>query len=372
MTKRPDVVIAGGGMIGCVTAYFLGQQGLSSVVVERDAPGRQSGEADAGWLTPTAGSPLPESLARFCLYGLRLHRELAQRLPAESGLSYGFATMPVLWPALTEEEETRLRTAHAPWQAEHDLGVSWLEGDSARRLCPWLPSAVRFAVLSTGQAQLDPQQFTLAVLRAAERRGASLHSGTVTGIASEGHRARGITLADGTLLEADSVVLALGAWTSHAGEWLGISLPVEPVRGELIKFAPPVPTPECGMFHGGGFVLPKPAGYVAGGTTVERAGFARQVTPEGQRRIMGIVTRMAPVLERAKVLERTAGLRPFTPDRLPIIGRSPGWDNVYIASGHSTKGTVLSAATGKLLAQLIATGQADHDLTPFRLERFVG
>ena len=369
MAFRPDVLIAGGGIMGCLTASFLGQHGLTSWIIERDAIASQASGAAAGLLSPLAESAMPSPLTELCLHSDQLHRELVEPLQAESGIDYQFTDTPIVRPAFTQEQEEELRRQFE-WQRAQNMRVSWLEGETLRRMSSWLPPTVRCAIYSEMEAQLETYSFSIAAAEAAERRGAVIKSGEVTGLAATGQRVRGLTLADGTVVEADAVLLAMGPWTCFAGEWIGMKVPVEPLRGQIIKLSSPGPMPEYAIFHGGGYVLPKPSGHILVGTTMERAGFVRQVTPEGQASIMDTALRLAPVLSGAQVLETSSCLRPLATDDMPIIGRVPGWDNLFIATGHGRKGILLSTATGKYLAQLIATGRSDYDLSPFGLERF--
>jgi glycine oxidase len=116
---------------------------------------------------------------------------------------------------------------------------------------------------------------------------------------------------------------------------------------------------------GRGYILRKPSGEVLGGTTWERVGFDRQATLEGQASIVEGTLRLSPRARDAVVEESRACLRPYSADEHPIIGLAPGWENLYIAAGHGPEGILMGPATGKHLAQLIAAGQSDYDLSPF-------
>ncbi|MBI2872578.1 MAG: glycine oxidase ThiO [Chloroflexi bacterium] len=373
MSKAPDVIIVGGGIIGCLSAYFLGKHGLTSLVIERDAIASQASGAAAGLLTPLAESSAPGALTDLCMESLRLHRELVGPLTEESGVDYLFADTPILRPAFTEDEENDLRRQYR-WQQKSGMSVSWLDGDTLRRMNTWLPPDIRGALYSDVEAQVEAYRLVIAAAQAAEKRGATIRQGEASGLVRlplAGSRATGVRLADGSQVEGGAVLLAMGPWSCFAGEWLGFPIPVEPLRGQTIKLAPPRPMPEYAIYHGSSYVLPKKAGYLLVGTTEERAGFVRQVTPEGQAQIMRTVLRVAPVLQEARVIESSACLRPLSLDELPILGAVPGWDELYMATGHGRKGILLSVATARYMAQLIATGHSDYDLSPFSVERLV-
>jgi glycine oxidase len=167
------------------------------------------------------------------------------------------------------------------------------------------------------------------------------------------------------------VVIANGPWSKFAGEWLGYEVPVKPLKGQIVHLTPPAPLHKHAIFHASGYVLPKPSGQLIVGTTEEDAGFQREPTLEGQDRIMETIVRLAPILLNAPIKNVTACLRPLSLDGLPFIGRAPGWDDVYLATGHGSKGIVQCLATGKYLAQLIARGHSDYPLDPFSPQRLV-
>ncbi len=372
MDTHPDVVIVGGGIIGCLAAYYLGQRGLSAVIIERDGIGSQASGNAAGILTPYSGADTPALMA-FAEESQRLHRELAQALPETTGIDYHYGLVPFLRVALTEEDEGDLRRWYDARSREgHDL--AWLSGEEGRRLSDgWLAPEARAVVPSRLEPQVDPYRLVLAVAAAAEALGSRIRSGEVVGIKGGEGKATGVVLSDGATVQGQAVLLAMGPWTKLAGPWAGLDIPVEPVRGQIVKLSLPGAQPEFALLRieGRGYILRKPSGEVLGGTTWERVGFDRQATPEGQASIVKGTLRLSPRARDAVVEESRACLRPYSADEHPIIGLAPGWENLYIAAGHGPEGILMGTATGKYLAQLIATGRSDYDLSPFSPGRFL-
>ncbi|MEK7872679.1 MAG: glycine oxidase ThiO [Chloroflexota bacterium] len=379
MTSKPDVVIIGGGVAGCSTAYYLAREGVTSLVIERDGIGSQASGVAAGMLAPLAEASAPGPAFDLAYRSLRLHPEQAQRLREETGVDVQYAERPVLRLAFTEDEERDLLDKLA-WQQRLEparmskarLDVSWVRGDDLSRVEPLLGPGVRGAILSTHEAQVDAYRLSVALAEAASRRGVTIRNGGVVGVRRDGDRMTGVVLATGEVVEGSTYLFAMGPWASHCGEWLGLPVPVEPLRGQLVKLAAgPEITPRHVLFHKGNYVMAKVDGSVLAGTTEERVGFDIRVTEEGRASIAATVRRLAPALEGAQVVEYRAGLRPISADGLPLLGAVPGWRNVCMAAGYGRKGILLSAATGQAMAGLIAHGRAPVSLDAFAPGRFL-
>ncbi len=369
--RNPDAVIVGGGVIGCATAYFLAaERGMRSVIVERDAVASGASGGSAGELGAVGRHRFSAAFTRFLLEGIRLHMETAEALTAEAGMDYLLSDIPILRPALTEEEAEELQEQMG-WQRELGVEVEWLDADAARAVGSWLaPDALGAAY--TMEKQLEGATFAVALAQACERRGVEIRTAEANGVLREGGRACGVTLADGGSVTAGAVLVANGPWSQQAGEWLGMEVPVIPLRGQIVHLAPPpgVPMPTHSIFHRTGYVLPKAGGDLLAGTTEERAGFAPYPTPEAQLGIMEAVARFAPQVLDAPIQSQTACLRPYSLDEMPILGAVPGTDGLHLATGHGYKGITLSLITGKRMAQLIAEGTTHESIAEFSPARF--
>ncbi|MDO8530917.1 MAG: FAD-dependent oxidoreductase [Dehalococcoidia bacterium] len=379
MAGKADVVIIGGGVAGCSVAYYLAREGVTSLVIERDGVGSQASGVAAGMLAPLAEATAPGPAFDLAYRSLRLHPEQAQRLREETGVDVLYAERPVLRLAFTEEEERELLDKLA-WQQRLEpartskacLDVSWVRDDDLPRVEPLLGPGVRGAILSARESQIDAYRLVVALAEAASRRGVTIRNGVVVGVRRDGDRMTGVVLATGEVVEGGTYLFAMGPWASHCGEWLGLPVPVEPLRGQLVKLAAgPEITPRHVLFHRGNYVMAKVDGSVLAGTTEERVGFECRVTEDGKASIAATIRRLAPVLEGAQVVEYRAGLRPISADGLPLLGIVSGWRNVYMAAGYGRKGILLSAATGQALAELIAHGRSSVPLEPFAPCRFL-
>ena len=366
-----DAVIVGGGVIGCSTAYFLAaEHGIRSVIVDRDAIASGASGGAAGELGAVGRHRYSIEYTRFLLEGIRMHGEIAETLVAESGVDYLFSDIPLLRPALDETEAHELQE-QLGWQREIGIDVEWLDETQVRALGTWLtPDALGAAY--TVEKQLEAYPFSIALAQACEKRGVSIRTAEANGVLRDVGRACGVTLTSGERIEAGAVLVANGPWSQHTAEWLGMEVPVIPLRGQIVHVSPPdgVPTPTHSIFHKTGYVLPKAGGDLLVGTTEERAGFDPYPTMEAQNSILEAVIRIAPNVLDAPIRDLTACLRPYSLDEMPILGAVPGTESLYLATGHGYKGITLAIISGKAMAQQIANGASDVDIAPFSPARF--
>ena len=350
------VLICGGGVIGASIAYFLSLRGIEAVVIERTgianaASGKSGGFLALDWCDGSALEPLARR-------SFALHAELAGRIDDDWGYR-------------------RLDTLGVVASARRDVGFyrklaapAWLAGDAAVH-----------ARLGTADstAQLDPADFTGAMMRAALAGGARVRIGTVTGVARGGDGAvRGVRV-DGQEVAGDAVVIAMGPWSVLASRWLPLPA-VYGLKGHSLVFRyAPEPEPhalfvefetEAGTLASPE-VMPRPDGttYVCGLSSeaplpVDPAAVAPD--EDGCERLRAMTARFAPALGGADVLAAQACYRPVVEDGLPLIGAVPGVAGAYVATGHSVWGMLNGPATGEAMAELIADGATGAvDLAPF-------
>jgi len=368
-TKHADVVICGGGVIGLATAYHLAQRGVPTLIIEADAVAAGASGAAAGLLSPPTLAQLRTPFGPLLQSSFDAHLALAGHLPDESGVDYEFARGGMLQVALTDVEE---RTDRERVAAERRAGLPtrWLDPDEARSLCGWIDLPIRGAVLPADNAQCDAYRFSLALLAAAERLGASVRTGRVTGVARTGDRLTGVYVGE-ELIPCGTAVFAMGPWTKAAASWFQTPVPIEPLKGQIVRVRTSQPAPRYGFGdHGDNYATPKASGLVYLGTTEERAGFDISPTTAARDQILAFALRASATLGEADVIQQTACLRPLSADGLPIISPVPGLQGAFVGSGHGRKGILLAPLSGQLLAQLVLGEQPALDLRPFDLRRF--
>jgi glycine oxidase len=371
VSQSASVVIVGGGIIGCAIAAELVQRGWRSVrVLERATVGGQAAIAYAGLLAlPGSGStddPLSElgaaSLARF--------PAVAADLRERTGIDVELRHTGGLVLAMTADEETALRAA-LPVLRARDAACCWLDQHELRHLEPAVSPLFRGALLLPYEHQVLSPRLVEAYARAAALGGARIEEGVeVTGFERDSDRVVAVrTRTD--RIAAEHVIIAAGAWSGALAALLGVPLPLGPLRGQLVRLHAWDTRIRHTLYRGDLYLAVKADGTVAVGSTEELAVYDRRPTLEGVRQLVTFAHETVPALGRAAFLEALAGLRPWSADGLPVLGRLPGYENVWIASGHARHGVLLSPITAFLMAELLEGKQPAHSLAPFDPGRFV-
>ncbi len=362
----PDVIVVGGGVIGCAIGYYLACEGVAVAVVERGEIGCEASSAAAGMLAPLAEVEEAGPFQQLAIAGLRLFPALAETLRAESGVDIEYQASGILRVALSEAEERRLR---ALTKQSMGLPVHWLSPQEARSLEPALSPEVRGALYSSEEHQVSADRLVRAFARSAAAQGAKLCCECrVDGLLKRGERVVGARTADGPM-SAGHVVLAAGPWTGRLAGSLGVALPVFPVRGQMAALKGRSLIRHI-VWGEDGYLVPKANGLVFAGATVENVGFRQQTTAAGIRGLVRMAGALAPRLARASPVVCWAGLRPGSADGLPLLGPLPGWEGASVATGHYRNGILLSAITGHLIARSIIDGVEDEALASFSPGRF--
>jgi len=364
VTRSADVVIVGGGVIGCALARELAGRGAAVTVVERAEPGSEASGAAAGLLAPQAEGLPPGPLFDLALESRGLYPKWAEDLAGETGSDVGYRRSGILRCFFSEGQE---RWDWYRWQRERGLRVERLSGGEIPSLSRVRVSEeARQAIFFPDDAVVDNRRLTRALRVAGERRGVSFEIGrTARRIVTRGGRCAGVET-DEAILEASQVVNAAGSWAGFDPE---LPVPVEPVRGQIVEVRSPAPDLSVVVESEDVYVVPRGDSWLLG-ATVERVGFEKQVTAGAVGRLIGAATRLLPELESAVFLRAWAGLRPATPDGLPVLGPGP-LPGLFFATGHFRNGILLAPVTALALADEIC-GTVSRDLGPFSIERFSG
>lgn len=369
-----DAIIIGGGIVGAAIAYHLTRQKVKTLLLDRLDPGRAT-DAGAGILAPEVSSNETETWFNFAVEAVAYYPELVGQLEAAQAGETGYARCGLLVVAVANEElpefETNAQLAFARRQRREDLGP--ITPAAAKALFPPLAEIQR-AIYSRQAARVDGRLLAQAMLQAARQQGLTIRQESAARLNLAGDRVTGVE-AGGETLNAGAVVIAGGAWSPHFGSQLGLTLPVEPQRGQIIHLH----LPEAGTAdwpivksRHGYYLVCWPGGRVVAGATRETgSGFAPQTTARGIQELLGEALWLAPGLAEAEIREIRVGLRPRTPDSLPVLGLAPGFANVYLATGHGATGLQLGPYSGKLIADVMTGQGVSTDLSAFGAERFL-
>lgn len=367
-SSRVDVLIVGGGIIGLGLAYELARRGQRVTVLEQGEWGGQASSAAAGMLAPLKEFSRPGPLLDLGMASLAAYPEWAAGLKEETGIDVQLVQRGVLTVAMDEREAELLKERHQ-WQRAAGYDVQWLEGQSVREREPVLSEKAAAALYSPAEGHVNNRLLLTALVTACRKRGVRLVPGTVvTGLNTENNRVRGVETSAGTVW-ADATVIASGAWSGLMARWLGLSVPIRPVRGQVAAVSSQGILLSHVVFGFGGYLVPKRDGRIVLGATEDESGYCRDVTLGGLASVLSGALPYVPALHDAPFLEAWAGLRPATADGLPVLGPVPGWDGVAISSGHFRNGILLAPVTARLMADWL-TGGTLAPLAPFLPERF--
>jgi glycine oxidase len=361
-----EVLIVGAGVVGCAVAWRLQQSGARCTVLERSIPGAEASSAAGGILAPQAEADGPGPFLDLCLASRALYPDFVRELREISDLDVAFRESGVLEVTFDDAEVATMQR-RLQWQRERGLEAVWLDASAARALEPELSAEIRGAVRFPRDAVVDNRLLVSALTIAAARSGARFVTTQVHGLLQRDGRVVGVSTDQGQL-HGDAVVVAAGAWTALVPGALPSAAAVRPARGQMAMVRTRVPICRHVVFGAHGYAVPRIDGRLLIGSTVEFAGFEKQVTAGGLSTVLAVGLRLFPGLSGAPVVETWAGFRPHTPDGLPVLGPG-GVPGLFLASGHFRNGILLTPITAKLLTETILGRTPSIDLTPFRVDR---
>lgn len=365
MNSSFDVAIIGGGPIGAACARELALAGRRVVVLEQGGDRGQAWRAAAGLLAPQIEAEPDVPGLELGLAGRELYPALAAALRETTGIDIGLWREGIAWVAADEEEAGDLR-ARVAWQRQQSHLSDWLDEDEVRARWPWLgPTAG--ALWAPHEGALDPEMLVRALLADAVRAGAQVVDDTATGVDQRGDRVVGV-IGRTNRYPAGDVVIAAGAWSGLV-EGVPRPIAVAPVRGQMAALPWPDGARPAIVYGHGCYLLARGNEAILG-STMEYVGYHSKVSSAGLARLFTSAAVLCPALDRAKVHRTWAGLRPVTPDGLPIIGAEPRLPGLWYATGHGRNGILLAGITGVIIRQLLAGEPPGEDLHAFSPTRF--
>ncbi len=316
MKTSADVAVVGGGVIGLALARELSSRGADVVVVERGRTGEEASSAAAGLLSAQSDAESPSPFFELARRSRDLYPDWSSALREETGIDVGWRRTGVLRCGTLESLE------RFAWQLDAGLPLERLQPPEIARL-------------SAGRAARE--------------------------------LSHGLFFPEDAAVDNRQLVRALRSWANFDA-MLPFGIPVEPVRGQIVELTDEQPFPTV-LASDDVYLVPRSNGRILVGATVERVGFRKEVTAAGVARLLAAALALAPTLERARMSDAWSGLRPGTPDGLPLLGESPV-SGLFLAAGHFRNGVQLAPLTALLIADALA-GVASEDLSPFSPERFI-
>jgi glycine oxidase len=367
-----DVVIVGGGIIGGSIAFELVRRNLRVMVLDRQELMHEASWAAAGMLSPAPDCSAAIRLVPLGRASLALYPGLIDAIEESSKINTGYepcGTLEVLCHGDAERELSTLVALH------HGLGLACepLRLEEAQEMEPALGRQARAAAFLPDEASVIPRSFAAAVLAASSIAGVELRPAVeVTSLVTDKNRCAGVKTSGGETFFAGHVVVAAGCWTSQLAD-VARYAPTRPVRGQMVALRNAGIPLRRVLRSERGYIVPRdqdtPQNLVAG-STIENAGYQKAVTSGGLEEILGAVNELAPSLARAEIVETWSGLRPGTPDQLPILGPTD-MKGLIIATGHYRNGILLAPITAKLITEWITDGRTSLDWGDFSPLRFL-
>ncbi len=371
-----DVIVIGGGIVGASAAYRLARHGVRVTLVDRADPG-QATAAGAGIISPGTSFKPPAAFFSLAFPAVGYYEELLAQLAEDGETGTGYEVVGLLHVATSEAEAARLPDLLRLIEERRAAGVKnigdvrQLDSREAQSLFPAL-GANYGAISTSGAARVDGRLLRDALRSAAQRHGARILTGSAELVRRGDHTIQ--VRVNDQALSADAIIIAGGAWSGAWAATLRLRLPVYPQRGQILHLEMPgVATsrwPIIVGFHSHYLLTFPTHRVVAGATREEGSGFDVRLTAGGVHEVLSEALRVAPGLAGATLRETRIGLRPASPDGLPILGRVPGFEQVFLATGHGPSGLQLGPYSGALVADLLRGSPIALDLAPFRPERF--
>lgn len=375
--KKYDVVIIGAGVIGCSIAYFLTQESerkLKIVVLDKNGIGGEASAGAAGMLASQIETESPGPFFNLCTESRALFPNLAEELLQTCGVDIEYLASGILSLAYTDQEAESQQN-RINWQKNLGLECEWLSQDKIAQRLPFLAKEPLGGFWSARDGQVSSNRLTMAFAESAKKLGVDFYEQQDVGELNL-KTSQLVSLQTKTRkFSADRYIFSAGSWT---GKILKNFVPVKPVKGQILIFKTPknISLWESPIFCGSTpdgihcYLVPKKDGHLYVGATDEDCGFDKEENEEATKRLSQYVSELFPEISNSPWKGVWVGLRPDTPDHLPILGQAPGFKNVFVASGHYRNGILLAPISGKILAELILKGKSTFPIEPFSPVRF--
>ena len=362
-----DAIIAGGGLIGSAIALELALNDLRVALFDAQEPGREASWAGAGILSPAPENPGMISMVPIGKASLALYPEFIAEVEERSGFPTGYRSKGTVEAIFSRHAREELNTIIA---LHRGLGLKAeaISAKEARAMEPALSEEIEAAVLRPQEASVDNRLLTKALIEAARKGGAEINAGArVERIWREGSQCLGAVV-NGENISAKHTIIAAGSFSSQIAGAEKYA-PVRPAKGQMVSLRCDAAKIERVLWSEKIYVVPRNDGRILCGATVELVGFDKTVTASGVHANLDGAIALAPVLASARIEETWAGLRPDTPDHMPILGPTE-LAGLLIATGHFRSGVLLTPITAKLIGEFITEKTPSVDWEKFSPMRF--
>lgn len=358
--SRQHVVIIGGGVIGLLTAFNLAAKVQSVVLLERSGVGQEASWAGGGIVSPLYPWRYSAAVTALAHWSQDFYPQLAERLLDATGIDPQVHKTGLYWLDLDDEKQA------LEWAARLDRPLRSVDISDVYDAVPVMGSGYSRAVHMADIANVRNPRLVKSLKAALlAMPNVTIHEQCeVTDFVRDEHRVIGVTTSAGDIL-GDSVVLAAGAWSGDLLGKLGLELPVEPVKGQMILYKCAADFLPSMILAKGRYAIPRQDGHILVGSTLEYEGYDKTPTGNALESLMASAAELIPALADAEVVGHWAGLRPGSPDGIPFVGPVPDHDGLWLNCGHFRNGLVLAPASCQLLADLLVGDAPIIDPAPY-------
>lgn len=357
----PDFVIVGGGIIGMLTARELRKAG-SVTLIERGHTGREASWAGGGILSPLYPWRYRDAVNRLAIWGHHHYPQAAEQLHQESGIDPEYRHCGLLLLDIDDQ------AAAAAWAQRYQMDMHALQGTELRQTEPALHPRMEQGWWLPDIGQMRNPRLVKAARGSIIAAGVNLiEDREVTGLLDDGERISGVTTQAGNI-SAGQVIIAGGSWTAQLLSDLQPTLPITPVKGQMILFKAPPGLVGPMILQHDHYLIPRRDGRVVAGSTLEQAGYDKTPTKAAQQQLSAAASALVPELANYPIEHHWAGLRPSSPGGIPFIGPHPQRRGLYINSGHFRNGIITGLASARLLADQILDREPILDPAPYALD----
>lgn len=372
MSQRSQVVVAGGGVVGLSIAWQTAVRGLGVTVIDPQ-PGTKASWAAAGMLAPVTEVTYGEgALLALNLASQGLYERFVQELREVSAMDPGYRKCGSLLVARDSDDNAELAELYE-FQRKLGLSVERLRAKDCREHEPSLAPGVRGGILIEGDHQIDNRALVRGLLVACERSGVTVLRDRVVRVETHDDEVSGVQTERGGTVSCEQVVLAAGCWSAAIRGSRPGTVPVRPVKGQLLHLRGPADglLTRHNVRGLDAYIVTRADGRVVVGATVEERGFDEIVTAGAVHELLRAAYELVPGIAELELTETVAGLRPATPDNAPLLGPADP-TGLVLATGHFRNGILLAPITAYTIADYLATGEVAESIAPFSSRRFEG
>jgi len=358
MSKQ--VVIVGGGVIGLLTAFNLASEAVNVTLLDRSGLGQESSWAGGGIVSPLYPWRYSSAVTALAHWSQDFYPQLAERLFARTGIDPEVHVTGLYWLDLDDEQEAM------DWATREHRPLSAIDISAVHDAVPVLGEGYSRAIYMANVANVRNPRLVKSLKAAlmAMPNVTLIEQCEVSGFVRDGERVTGVTTGVGDIL-ADEVVLTAGAWSGELLKTLGLELPVEPVKGQMILYKCATDFLPSMVLAKGRYAIPRRDGHILVGSTLEHEGFDKTPTDVALASLKASAVELIPALADAEVVGHWAGLRPGSPEGIPYIGPLSGFEGLWLNCGHYRNGLVLAPASCQLLADLLLGRERVIDAAPY-------